>query len=282
MGALERISRLLKGAALESRHFPATTLYNEGWMLRLILDWCSEHPSAIEPFVFLPGAVWYSEALLPSRFGGKGGVREGFTHADAVVGHFRFRPGGRGDIELAPDAKQLSVFEAKMGSPLSSGTSNAPAFNQAARNLACIAHLLAMEQRSRPLERLSFTVVAPQQRIDEGAFDAHLDTGAVLECVRARTQMFDGAYDTWFRDHFHPFLETCTVNAVSYEATISAIAVVDPATGADLAEFLGLCLEHNPMSPYRRQGPTAPERPGRKPRPKSPPKPFRESDGSGI
>src|SRR5829696_5925829 len=112
MTALERITKLLSEASADERHLPPTALYNEGWMLRLVLDWCSEHPEAVPPFLFLPGARWYSEALLPSRFGGKGGVREGFTHADAVIGHFQFRPRGRGDIELSPGATQLSVVEA--------------------------------------------------------------------------------------------------------------------------------------------------------------------------
>lgn len=248
--ALDRITRLLDESASESRHFPATMLYNEGWMLRLVLDWCSSHPSAVEPFVFLPGARWYSEALLPSRFGGKGRAREGFTHADAVVGHFRLRPSGRGDIELAENATQLSVFEAKMGSLLSTGTSNAPAFNQAARNIACLAHLLS-SGGGPTLQRASFTVVAPQQRIDEGAFEFYLNFESVLECVRARTHMFDGAHDQWFSEQFQPFLPSCSITAVSWEQIIDAIAAVDPRTGEDLHQFLRLCLKYNPMSRHR-------------------------------
>jgi len=136
MNALDRVTQLLAECGSGSAHIPATALYNEGWMLRLILDWCSTHPTAIEHFIFLPGSRWYSEALLPSRFVGRGNRGEGFTHADAVIGQFDFRTGGRGDITLAPNAKQFSVVEAKMGSLLSPGISNARTYNQAARVVA--------------------------------------------------------------------------------------------------------------------------------------------------
>ena len=40
----DRIAELLASAAGEHRVFPATDLYNEGWMLRLVLDWFSRNP----------------------------------------------------------------------------------------------------------------------------------------------------------------------------------------------------------------------------------------------
>jgi hypothetical protein len=56
-----------------------------------------------------------------------------------VIGHFRLRPGGRGDIELLPGARQFAVVEAKMASAFSHGAVNP--FSRAARNVACIALL---------------------------------------------------------------------------------------------------------------------------------------------
>lgn len=47
---------------------PPTALFNEGWMLRLVLDWASHHRSAIPELTFDNGSQWYSEALLSSRF----------------------------------------------------------------------------------------------------------------------------------------------------------------------------------------------------------------------
>ena len=169
-------------------------------MLRLILDRCGEHPRTVPTFSFSPGARWYSEALLPTRFAGANGLREGSTHADAVIGHFSIRPGRVGQILLAPRAKQLSVVEAKMASGLSSRVSNARSFNQAARTVACIAHMISVaDPAASDLTEVSFTIVAPQQRIDEGTFAELLTTSALIKSVRNRAQMYSGIHDSWMK-----------------------------------------------------------------------------------
>lgn len=70
---------------------PPTHLYNEGWMLRLVLDWLDRHRDLEHPLALHEGARWYSEALLPSRFlrdehGDP--LAESHTHADGLIGHF--------------------------------------------------------------------------------------------------------------------------------------------------------------------------------------------------
>src|ERR671913_2269173 len=103
MDPLEQIARLLMRCGQSGAVLPPTALYNEGWMLRLVLDWASRHPSSIPELAFDDGSRWYSEALLPSRFKPRrrgDTSAEGFTHADGVIGHFRVRS-GRGDIELS-------------------------------------------------------------------------------------------------------------------------------------------------------------------------------------
>src|SRR5262245_19698520 len=102
MNAVEHVTTMLARCGTPATVMPPTTLFNEGWMLRLVLEWASHHPTSVEPLSFVDGSRWYSEALLPSRFrprhrGDEAG--EGYTHADGVIGHFRLR-GTRGDIEL--------------------------------------------------------------------------------------------------------------------------------------------------------------------------------------
>src|SRR5437870_3848792 len=119
------VLNLLGSCGKSGAVLPPTALFNEGWMLRLILDWTAQHRSSIPALRFDTGSIWYSEALLPSRFRPRkrGDIAgEGFTHADGVIGHFRLLPGGRGDIELVSPARQLMVIEAKMASGLSLGT----------------------------------------------------------------------------------------------------------------------------------------------------------------
>ena len=78
----QRIAELLSKAKDPERVFPATDLYNEGWMLRLVIDWFSRNTQVDCDIRFLKDSRWYSEALLPSQFlarqrgdGGQGAAR---------------------------------------------------------------------------------------------------------------------------------------------------------------------------------------------------------------
>ncbi len=68
MSCIERICQLLRASGGSNRVFPATVLYNEGWLLRLVLDWFSRESGTAHPLQFVSGARWFSEALLPSQF----------------------------------------------------------------------------------------------------------------------------------------------------------------------------------------------------------------------
>ena len=167
-----RIAELLSMAKDPDRVFPATDLYNEGWMLRLVIDWFSRNIHTDCDVRFLTGSRWYSEALLPSQFlarqrGDK--LAESWTHADGVIGHFDIGKGADSDLTLSKGATQLVVTEAKMFSKLSSGVTNAKYFNQAARNVACIAEVASRADiEPDSFEDIAFYVVAPKIRIDEG------------------------------------------------------------------------------------------------------------------
>ena len=52
----------------EDTHFPPTDLYNEGWMLRLVLDWFENYKTVTYPLTISKKDKWYSEAQLPSAF----------------------------------------------------------------------------------------------------------------------------------------------------------------------------------------------------------------------
>jgi len=125
---IERITKMLELAHTDATVFPSTILYNEGWMLRVVLSIESEGIECL-PFKFLPGANWFSEALIDSpflrRFKGDP-LAEGVTHIDGAIGHFDFRPGTKAGLSLRSDSTQLVAIEAKMFSPLSKGTTNAP------------------------------------------------------------------------------------------------------------------------------------------------------------
>jgi len=108
-------------------HFPPTQIFNEGWLLRILLE-C--HHRGYEPFPFqrMKNSNWFSEAQLPSPFKPRG-----------VYGHFTILSDTKSGLMLRSDAEQFEVIEAKLFSPLSPDVKNASNYDQVARTVACMA-----------------------------------------------------------------------------------------------------------------------------------------------
>jgi hypothetical protein len=247
---LEGIHALLDTVESGTPRFPPTLLFNEGWMLRLVLAWFSSHEALGHSLAFAPGATWFSEALLPTPFppryrGDK--LAEARTHADGMIGHIAVGALAKADASLLPDATQLVVTEAKMFSPLSAGTRHAPTYNQAARNMACIAEMLARAKRhpSR-LCSLAFLVLAPEGQIKKDpSLSAKLAKDSIERAVRSRTASYGPERDAWLQKWFLPTLERAQVSAVSWEQVIADIRRYDESASQSLAAFYERCLFHN-------------------------------------
>lgn len=250
MKALDRIGAILSRSGHTSGVMPATALFNKEWMLRLLLDWFASPRHPAHQLSPASGARWYSDGLLASRFVGdsRSDARaEGFTHADGAIGHFHLGAGGRGDVLLDAGATQFIVIEAKLGSALSLGTKNAPNFDQAARNVACMAHLLEVSKiRPESLTTLSFHVLAPAKRIKQGIFSKQLAKEGIRNKVCHRAQSFGAAHKSWITSWFEPALERMTISALSWEELISTIRLADERSGLELEKFYNQCLTFNP------------------------------------
>lgn len=136
-----------------------------------------------------------------------------------------------------------------MASGLSAGTTHAPDFNQAARNVACVAHLVSDSLRDPgELTSLGFVLLAPSARIAEGIFAA-VDKTAICTAVTKRAETFGADAMEWCRTHFEPISRRCSVSAVSWETVLSQIAAADPIAGKGLSDFYKECLRHNPFRP---------------------------------
>ena len=88
---LERVSRIQGLAGEPDSPIRPTEVFNEGWMLRLTLDWMEADARPDHPLSFDEGARWSSEALLPSSFLPRhrgDPLGEGWTNADGCVGHY--------------------------------------------------------------------------------------------------------------------------------------------------------------------------------------------------
>jgi hypothetical protein len=228
---------------------PPTEVFNEGWMLRLVLDWLDRNRDFTHPLTFSADARWYSEALLSSRFlptSRADNRAESFTHADGVIGHFEIKSGIRGDAVLLPDARQFVVTEAKLASSLSAGTRNAPGYDQAARNVACMAHMVALSRVDvNSMERLAFYVIAPELSIQGGLFSALLTKEAIEAKVRARVGSYGGVHDEWIVESFLPALARIDLGAISWESILHAL----PTTVETevIRAFYVQCLRFNPL-----------------------------------
>jgi len=246
---LERIIKMLEIAHTDDRVFPATELYSEGWMLRILLSVQWEGTECL-PFPVWPRSRWFSEARIGSPFLARNredSKPEGFTHVDGVIGHFGIRPGTKTGLILTADAKQLVVMEAKMSSLLSPNITHAEYHDQAARIVACIAWTISQSNMSvDDLESLGFYVFAPQKRIGKGVFEAQIDKTSIAENVERRINDYSGhdeekrnELQTWYSGFFKRTLEHVDLRPVSWEDMIAKIP--DPS----VHNFYERCLEFN-------------------------------------
>ncbi len=227
-------------------------------MLRLVLLWFAESNTTGHDLSSAPDARWYSEARLASTFlpryrGDK--LAEGYTHADGVIGHFRIGENGQGELTLKSDAQQFIVVEAKMFSGLSKGTTHAPTYNQAARNVACMAELVRRANRDPSnISSKAFFVLAPQEQLDAGVFADLLDKASIERVVEERVVNYDPPKTEWFETRFLPTLRSMHVGHLVWEDVVTFIKSVDRSYGDDLEIFYNRCLEFNRASKGTKPG----------------------------
>ena len=250
-----QIINMLQTCDTDHGVLPPTEVYNEGWMLRLILDWFSRQPASAHQLSFEKSARWYSELLLPSQFlprYQRDPQAEAYTHADGAIGHFSVNRSGKGDIDLHSDAKQFVVVEAKIFSRLSKGIKNFENYDQAARTTACIAETLFLRQgQISDISRLGFYVVAPENQLKfEPTFQTFLEKDSIRIKVQKRIKAYSDPTDTetknkWFQTWFLPTLECIDIQCLTWEEIISHIRSNDRHHGDALSEFYEKCLALN-------------------------------------
>jgi hypothetical protein len=247
----ERLVTLLTDLESADRRMPPTLLYNEGWLLRLLLDAAQR---GLIPSIPL-ARNWFCEAQLPTPFGGaRGPMSETNTRADGVMGDFVVTEDTRSGLKLTSNAKRFEVFEAKMYSPLSARTRNAPGYDQAARTVACMARALQMAGRPpRSFERIIFHVVAPQLQIDNGLFAAVMQPDSIRARIEERISQFTGQgrddLNRWRADWALPLLETLSLGGralslVSWESLITAVRGQSPEEADVIEEFYSKCRQN--------------------------------------
>jgi hypothetical protein len=246
---LKSFLNLLPNIDHDLPNFPPTIIYNEGWLLRLVVDWFSSSGITDHPLSFPKNGLWFSEARLPSaflpRFRGDP-LAESHTNADGVIGHFKIGSMEKTDLVLNPDAKHFVVLEAKLYSGLSKGVTHAKYYDQAARNVACMAEVLSRADRKpKSFTQLGFYVLAPKDQIKSRTFSRHLDKQSIKDKVNRRTSSYDGRRDDWFKDWFILTLEVIDIRSISWESIQDIINENYSKIGESLNEYYSQCLTFN-------------------------------------
>ena len=211
-------------------------VYNETWLLRMVL--ACIHDCTEEAFVTQNKKIgdtlkkihkavrqqWISEGGLEPAF-----RQEGTTWTDAILGNVKISGDNKRGVkyEMRDDSTGVIIVEAKMGSELSSGITNSPDYNQAARNIACLAKLL-IEQNASPavISESAFVVLAPRSKLEEWEKDENspqqLINGAWKTIKdQTRTRNVNCDFDTTFKSMVENIKDNSI--ALSWDDVIDAI-----------------------------------------------------------
>lgn len=244
---MDLLSELISSFDPSKPHFRPTELYNENWLLKLVLHQASRMEDVSFPLGFQSDSTWFSEALLPTAFKARyqgDPLSESRTNADGVIGHIQIGAKAKADLDLEPSATQFTMVEAKVGSPLSKGTSTAKYFDQAARNVACMAEVITRAGiEASNLIRLDFIVLSPRYSIEKGSFEEEMQPDSIREKVRKRVDAYEGQLDRWHDRSFTPLMERIQLNSLSWEDVIEWIGRERQETADQLAEYYDRCLE---------------------------------------
>ncbi|NQT38656.1 MAG: hypothetical protein HQ581_14260 [Planctomycetes bacterium] len=256
------IFSLLRSAHCVSSPLPAAeVLYNEGWLLRVVIGFEASGIRCL-PIEFEKDAQWLSQPFLYSAFGARcrgDDLAEGHTRADAVVGHVAIDEHTKRGLILTPKAKQFVVLEAKVYSELRPGTTNAPGYDQAVRNVACMAEALRRCDHSLDeFTSLGFFVVAPQETA--ATHEPLLDRQQMQRKVAKRISGYDVSardeLETWNREWFDPLLQRIRIEIVTWEDIIRRVEEQSPEVGSALRLFYERCEQFNRprQNEIRREG----------------------------
>lgn len=245
--AINQIFVMLKGLDGEQPCMPPTYLFNEGWMLRLILKAAETASLGDDIERIVHPSKWKSEARLYTPFDETRGIAwEGFTNADGVVGDFECSLGTKAGVRLSEAPKRFEVYEAKMYSPLSKGVKAARWYDQAARNVACMAQTLALSNtKPSDLKQISFSVIAPEEQ--HRFFSNELSPASIRTKVQMRIDQFEGQgreeLVLWYEKYFQPLLVRLEnekmIRRISWQTLIDTVS--DKSFRDSITEFYEQC-----------------------------------------
>jgi hypothetical protein len=255
LNMINQISKLISTCHDKDNSFITPTLiYNEGWLLRLALNWfyLNRGNNLEHELSFHKESRWYSEVLLESPFmartqGDK--KAEAYTHADGVIGNFEVGKTGKGDLAIREDVKEIKIVEAKLYSKLSAGVTNDRKYNQVARNVGCLIHNLSEHYNDIDFGKCSFSfvVVASKEAISKNkSFKEYLKVDALRDTINNRAVNYYGndteGYKNW-NNSFNNIFKYIKINLLTWEEVIVFIKQNDSKYGNEFEDFYNKCKE---------------------------------------
>ena len=220
---MHNLLEIIRTLDSEKPNLNPTEVYNEGWMTRLLVHESIKEKIKLKDIDFKSISYWTSEALISSPFLKADPFREGYTHADMALGDFSVDFNKRGEIIVSKRAEIFGIIEAKMGSNLSQGTKHFENYNQASRNLACIAFNTCDSNCE-----IFFYVVAPENKISKHEIKKQIDLQTMINQIIFRFKEYSDEFKINFKmDSIISKASKCKVESISYEEWIGKIADAD-------------------------------------------------------
>ncbi|WP_298327427.1 hypothetical protein [uncultured Dokdonia sp.] len=237
---MDAISEIIKTMNNTSSSVNPTAIYNEGWMTRMLMYYSVKEKLNFKGIDFT-NKGWTSEALISSPFVSAKSNREGYTHPDIAIGDFKIDYSVSGKLDIK-DANEFGIIEAKMKSPLSRGTKNAKDFNQASRNVACIAHNTTEECNT------FFYIVLPESKRNHKKRDGTtiidlVNRDTIRKQITERIKSHNNTNQDQLDDNLIERAKQCKVDVFTYEEWIKAFN--DIKIKEELNEFYNNCKIHN-------------------------------------
>lgn len=224
------------------KHFPLTDIYNEGWMLRLVLSKLQDNEKIRKAFHCDKEIKWFSEAELKSPFL-HGKLRETRTHADAVIGSFEFEENTKTGVNLPKNKEDFHCFyaiEAKMYAPLSKSIKADSNYNQAARYLGCLAYI-AFSNHLTEFNNIGLIICAPSDHKS-----IKVDTDNSHEVLNTRISNYYNEnknnneivkFYSWWQENKQRFFEKKKIEVLYWEEIVKG--------DDELSFFYNKCLDYN-------------------------------------
>ncbi len=223
---MKSIIDIISSIETNSPNLNPTVIYNEGWMTRILVNQSLKEKTKLPGLDFGEIINWTSEALISSPFVQAPKFKEGYTHADIALGHFKVDYQNRGEIIINDSAKVFGIIEAKMGSNLSQRTKHFDNYNQASRNLACICN-----QTYNKNCKIFFIVAAPSTKLIEHEIEKQIDLNNMIQQIRNRFNVYSDDYKSKQNmDLIIAKAESCLVQTISFENWIERIVTPDSKT----------------------------------------------------